>query len=108
MSAITSATKVYHDNFLEYRITGETKYKKAADSAMNTIQTVIKNMQDQVSVTPVEHQVSKNNLEKSLFQERDALKEAEMRGVSSGSIPTWKYIAVGILLAGVTAVNYLL
>lgn len=107
MSAITSATKVYHDNFLEYRITGESKYKKAADAAMNTIQTVIKNMQEQVSVSPVQHQVNKNTLEKSLFQERDALKEAEMRGVSS-SIPTWKYITIGVLLVGVTAVNYLL
>jgi hypothetical protein len=108
MSAITSAIKVYHDNFLEYRITGESKYKKAADAAMTTIQTVIKNMQDQVSVSPVQHQVNKNNLEKSLFQERNALKEAEMRGVSYGFIPTWKYITIGVLLAGVTAVNYLL
>jgi hypothetical protein len=112
--AFTSASKVYHDNFLEYRITGDPKYKSASDAAMTTIQGVIQKMQDQVNATPVdshilrELSVKKQSLEENLFKEKDRLKEAEMRGVSSIPVPTgWKYYTIAGLLGGLILTQFL-
>ena len=107
MSAITSATRVYHDNFLQYRITGEPRYKKVADDAMTTIQKVIDGLKKQVSSVPVHDlrdlKLKRKTLEENLFKEKDLLKEAEMRGIPSGQTPvessTWKYVTIGGLLA---------
>jgi hypothetical protein len=106
MSAITSATRVYHDNFLQYRITGEPRYKKVADDAMTTIQKVIDGLKQQVSSVPVHDlrdlRLKRKTLEENLFKEKDRLKEAEMRGIPSGQpveSSTWKYVTIGGLLA---------
>ena len=113
--AFSSASRVYHDNFLEYRTTGEIRYKKAADAAMTTIHGVIQKMQDQVNATPVDSHVlrdlnlKKQTLEENLFKERDRLKEAEIRGVHSVAVPsqTWKYYTIVGLIGGLIMIQFL-
>ena len=113
--AFSSASRVYHDNFLEYKITGETKYKKAADAAMTTIQGVVQKMQDQVNATPIDSHIlrelnlKKETLEENLFKERDRLKEAEMRGITNKTptSETWKYYTIAGLLGGLIMTQFL-
>ena len=114
--AFASASKVYHDNFLEYRTTGDIKYKNASDAAMTTIQSVIQKMQDQVTATPVDSHIlrdlnlKKQTLEENLFKEKDRLKEAEMRGVPSGhpALPSasWQYITILALIGGLVMTQF--
>ena len=114
--AFRSASKVYHDNFLEYRITGDIKYKKASDAAMSTIQGIVQKMQDQVNATPVDSHtlrdlsLKKQTLAENLFREKDRLKEAEMRGVPLGQTPmpslSWKYYTILGLVLGLVLTQF--
>lgn len=97
-----SAKKVYYDNFLEYATTGEPKYKKAADSALQSIDATIASLQAQVAAIPEEHHESIHELQRSLVRERDKVTEAKMRGVPVNISPSpsmfWKYITAGVLI----------
>jgi hypothetical protein len=114
--AFASASKVYRDNFLEYRTTGDIKYKTASDGAMSTIQGVIQKMQDQVNAVPVDSHtlreltLKKQTLEENLFREKDRLKEAEMRGAPSGqaAVPSasWKYYTILGLIGGLVMTQF--
>ena len=48
---ISSAKNVFHINFLEYRLTGDKKYKNVADTALNSINKVISDLENTVNTT---------------------------------------------------------
>lgn len=108
---ISSAKNTFYNNFIEYRLTGEKRYKNAADEAMNSIQRVITNLEEEVSKpTQIPDNFSTNLREKTiklkngrkrLIEEKDALTEANMRIISNTSTFSsidWRYYLTGCLV----------
>ena len=106
---ISSAKNVFHTNFLEYRLTGNKKYKNASDTALNSINKVISDLEDTVNtIGEVPSDFSHSIREKSIrlkngrrrmIEENDLLEEAKMRNsVPIQSSIDWRYYATGILL----------
>ena len=112
-SAFTSSKKTFHDNYLEYKITGDQKYKTAVDSAKQSMDSILASLQQQVTSSDklnhnkdfshVLRKLENENKQKhkKLIEEKDLLKEAEMRGFSDQQVPvpssTWKYVMIGVL-----------
>jgi ElaB/YqjD/DUF883 family membrane-anchored ribosome-binding protein len=108
---ITSAKNTFHNNFIEYKLTGEKRYKNAADEAMNSIQKFISNLEEEVNKTtqiPVdfssnlrEKTIRLKNGRKRLIEEKDDLVEARMRTpqyISTLTSIDWRYYLTGCLV----------
>jgi len=103
----------YHDNFLQYKITGGTSYQNSYQSAQEGIEKIIQSMQSEVDsqkkqigdIALSEEKLrdlasEERNSQKRLIKERDQYIAAKMR--STQLIPETysvnpKYITVGVL-----------
>jgi hypothetical protein len=88
--AFALAKKTYRDNFLQYKLTNEPKYKNAYEKSMESIETML----DKMGSKPIPQQISKPNY----LKEDDSLQAAILRQTT---LPppsmTWKYVTVGCL-----------
>jgi hypothetical protein len=89
--AFALAKKTYRDNFLQYKLTNEPKYKNAYEKSMESIETML----DKLGSRPIPQQIiSKPNY----LKEDDSLQGAILRQTT---LPppsmTWKYVTVGCL-----------
>lgn len=85
-----SAKKVYRDNYLEYKLTNDPKYKTASDSAVETMKRVISNLQSQTQGT--------NTILSKNLKEKDILRDLPADTIIE-STPnlTSRYITLGVL-----------
>ena len=85
-----SAKKVYRDNYLEYKLTNDPKYKTASDSAVETMKKVITNLKSQTRGT--------KNIASKIVQEKDLLRDlpddSAIQNIPSLSS---RYITLGIM-----------
>lgn len=122
-SQFNTLTRSYSDNYVQFKITGNTNYQKAYESAQQGLDNIISQLQDTVNVqkqqiaafykSGVEQKITdleqRNRfLQRGIVSEKDEITAAQMRSetplaVSSPSIPTWQYVTLGLL--GVTAVG---
>jgi hypothetical protein len=108
---ISSAKNVFHTNFLEYRLTGDKKYKTVADSALSSIKKAIADLETTVKATgevpsDFSHSIRESSMRlkngrKRLIEQKDILEGANMR--NSVPAPTvssidWRYYVTVILL----------
>ena len=108
----------YRDNYLQYKVTGQTKFQTAYESAQQGIQSILDNLSSQVSEEKtkindfysedVEGQMKKLNskskfLRGGIVGEKDLTKTAEMRQdqltTPIPSLSTNQYIVLGVLSA---------
>lgn len=110
----TTLTSSYHDNYLQYKVTGNSSYQNSYMSAEQGIQSILSNLQDQLNTqnqqinnfynTDVEGKLRETQSEirsnqRNILKETDAVKSAQMRTVvpSSMSIPQSYMISIGVL-----------
>jgi hypothetical protein len=85
----SSAKSVYRDNMLQYKLTGESKYKNVADQAMATLNKILESKKIQ----------SPNVLHTDYLKQQDMLVGAQMRQptIVQPSM-SWQYLTLGSLL----------
>ena len=90
--AFALAKKTYRDNFLQYKLTNEPKYKNAYEKAMESIE----NMIDKLKKSKPSN--NKQTIKINYLKDNDSLKTALLRQSSLSQTPmTWKYVTVGSL-----------
>jgi len=88
-STWSSAKSVYRDNMLQYKLTGESKYKNVADQAMATLNKILESKKIQ----------SPNVLHTDYLKQQDMLVGAKMRQPTSVQPSmSWQYLTLGSLL----------
>jgi len=114
----TTLTSSYYDNYLQYKLTGNSSYQNSYTSADEGIQTILSSLRDQVNTqnqqindfyqAEVEGKLRSlqsdiRSTQRTILKEKDAATTATMRtqGSSSnfGSIPQSYYISIGSLTA---------
>jgi hypothetical protein len=108
--AFSAARKVFHDNYVQYVMTDEPRYRKAYEEAEKSMQSVIQSLKREVAENstnlpdPSELKNLKSHetsLKYSFMKEKDALVEAQMRGAPLDAPPTpsmtSRYITIGVL-----------
>ncbi len=119
----TTLTSSYHDNYLQYKLTGNPSYQSSYTGAEQGIQTILSGLEDEVSAQ--ERQINSfyqadveeklrdiqsniRSTQRGILKETDEATAARMRTASTsssfGSIPQSYYIAGGSL----TAIAFLL
>jgi hypothetical protein len=87
----SSAKSVYRDNSLQYKLTGESKYKVVADQAMATMNKILDSQQGK----------HPEELHTDYLKQQDQLTGALMKQPSPTVIATpsmtWQYITLGSL-----------
>ena len=85
----SSAKSVYRDNMLQFKLTGESKYKNVADQAMATLNKILESKKIQ----------SPNVLHTDYLKQQDMLVGAQMRQptIVQPSM-SWQYLTLGSLL----------
>ena len=113
-SQFNELRRSYHDNFLEYRVTGDPKYKTAYESAGEGIRTIIAGIEADVSARKKEIadfytenteeklndlRAKSRELKAGLAAEDDLLKAASMRQESVSALPSFKthFVGLGVL-----------
>ena len=82
-----SAKKVYADNYLEYKLTNDPKYKLASDSALASMRNVLDSLGKQTQGT--------KNIAEKIVQEKDLMRDLPEQITIAGPDLTWKYIILG-------------
>lgn len=111
----TTLTSSYHDNYLQYKLTGNSSYQNSYMSAEQGIQSILSSLQDQVddqskkvndfykADTEGKLRDLQSNIrssQRNVLKESDAVTAASMRTVSSSpsfSIPQSYMISIGVL-----------
>lgn len=109
----TTLTRSYHDNYLEYKVTGNSSYQNSFQSAEEGIQNIIASLQDQVNTQneQINNFYSSNAEEKlrdtqskikmeqrSMIKDKDQVTAAIMRSTpASFQIPQSYLISIGVL-----------
>ena len=123
-SQFNTLAQSYHDNYVQYAVNGDQKYKTAYQQAEQGLKDIIQSLEDQVKETDKNIQDSlgeasmdqykkKQDLLKNIgihiHEEQDKLKTAQMRTPIPPPVPSYtsKYITV-IALLGVIVVLQLL
>lgn len=121
-SQFNSLIQSYSSNYIQYKVTGASSYLKAYQSAQQGIDTIIKQLEDEVSAeqdqissfykSGVEEKLS-NLQQRNSFLQRSVLSDdvnttATLRAQQTTPtlipmISTWQYIVLGVL--GVTAIG---
>lgn len=115
-SQFNTLTQSFHDNYLQYKITGDPKYQSGYQSAQQGIETILSSLEQSVQSGKADiHDFYKSGVEERLqqldseqksiqrgiLQDQDELVASQMRLPSSTSqsiiIPTSKYITIGAL-----------
>lgn len=112
----TTLTRSYYDNYLQYKVTGNSSYQNSFQSAEEGIQNILSSLQDQVNTQnqQINNFYSSNAEEKlrdtqskikmeqrSMIKDKDRATEAAMRSTpaSSFEIPQSYLISIGVLSA---------
>jgi hypothetical protein len=107
----------YHDNFLQYKITGNASYQSAYQSAQQTIEGILNNLESQnseqrkviSSFYDENHEeklreiaADEKNAQRRVIEQHDKLKAAEMRNIelTPPSTNYLYYIAGGLIVMG--------
>lgn len=115
-------TRSYHDNFLQYKLTGNPSYKQAYESAQQGLDQIVQSLQQQnteqkKSISSFYNEDVEGRLrdlrsqtkdtERKIVSENDQVIAAEMRSkaVSGGSSNTIYYVLGGIAVLGVVAMG---
>lgn len=115
-SQFNTLIRSYHDNFLQYKLTGNTSYQQSYQSAQQGIETILSSLESQNSKQKKDMSDFYNedvegklrdlhsettNVRKKLVSENDQVIEAKMRSTSSVESPsmTNRYIALGVMSA---------
>jgi len=115
----------YHDNYLQYKLTGDQKYQRAYQAAEKGLDSIIlaKNQQVQTDAQTIQTTIgadSENKMKdlksqaihlgQGLVDERDAETAAEMRLNSAVQVPPpqpiFQYVVIGILLVTIVGLNF--
>jgi hypothetical protein len=125
-SQYTSLARSYHDNYVQYKVTGNTKYKTGFEAAKQGLDTLVGQLQDQVSTQNkkmeefyksgvesklIDLEQENRKLQRGILSEKDQIKAAEMRSagaaISPNAISTWQYITLGVVGASVLVLSFL-
>lgn len=85
------AKKTYRDNFLQYRLTNEPKYKQAYEKSMDSINIMLNKLENS------KHLPSPKKLKENYLKEEDSLKGALLRKPIQIQSMSWRYIMLGSL-----------
>ena len=114
----------YHDNYMEYKVTGAQKYQQAYQSAEQGIQSILSQLQNELNTEKAQlaefyksgvqeklQQLDSENkmLQRGLIDQRDETVGAQMRqpSFSFSSIPTWQYVTIGGLAGASILLSFL-
>ena len=101
--SFSAAKKQYHDNYIQYKLTGQSGYKSAYESALQSMQNTIGALQSQVDSfsIPVEEQRTVS-FEEAERRKREAQLRATATPLSSPSLPPMnaRYITLGAVAIG--------
>lgn len=105
-----SARTQYRDNFLQYSLTSDSKYKRAYQEAKRRMDNILDSLQHQVDSSKafasgdIVHKLREAKARQDVvyggfISARDKLTEAKMRGTEPQTIPNmrWQYITLGSL-----------
>lgn len=120
----------YHDNYLQYKTTGDPKYQTAYQAAQSGLDNIIASMQEQTDAQKSamadfyksgveqklrEQQDSMRELRGDLMSQKDAETAAKLRApvavappTPSTTIPTWEIFGIGTAILAVGVGSYLL
>lgn len=118
-----SLIRSYSDNYVQFKVTGNSNYQNGFTSAQQGLDSIISQLQSQVDAqkqqiadfykSGVEQKITdleqRNRfLQRGIVSEKDEITAAQMRSetpqtTSSPSIRSWQYVALGVL--GITAVG---
>jgi type VII secretion effector (TIGR04197 family) len=118
-SQFNTLVSSYRDNYVQYKVTGNTKFQSAYESAQQGIQTILNSLESEVSnekqeindfySKDIEGQLQKTNskskyLRTGIMDEHDLTKTAEIRQSQLSSpvtpgISTSEYTTLGVLVA---------
>jgi hypothetical protein len=123
-SQFSQLTRSFSDNYIQFKVTGNARYKQGYEAAQQGLDTILDQLQTKVNSekqqigefykSGVEQKLSdlsqRNRfLERGLLTEQDEIVAAHMRTPTSTiqviapPIQTWQYIALGVL--GATAIG---
>lgn len=116
-SQFNTLIRSYHDNYLQYKLTGTDSYKNAYTSAQQGIETILSTLQDSVESQKAtisdfykedvegklrSLQSESKSLQYGIIEQKDQLTAAEKRQSQSTSTPlpslTSRYIIIGGLV----------
>jgi hypothetical protein len=115
-SQFNTLTQSFHDNYLQYKITGDSKYQTGYKSAQQGLDAILSSMKQSVASgkadlhdfykSGVEERIQQldseqKSIQSGIRQSQDEYIASQMRLPSSTSqpivIPTSKYITIGVL-----------
>ena len=119
-SQFNSLIRSYSDNYIQYKVTGNARYKTAYESSQQGIDSILNQMENSVQESKkqissmhesdIENKLSeldqKNKfLQRGLQTQEDIVKASQLRGTPSFSlnISTWQWIMLGTV--GVAALG---
>ena len=114
----------YHDNYLQFKLTGDQKYQKAYESAKEGLDAILRSKKTEVDSdsekiqntlgTDAENKMKdvksqSIHLVRGLSKEKDEETAAEMRSQSAPPVQstTIQYVAIGVLLATIVGLSFL-
>lgn len=125
-SQFNSLSQSYHDNYVQYKITGSSKYQSSYEAAKQGLDTLVGKLKTQVDEqrkqfadfykSGVEHklvELDQQNrlLQRGIVSEKDEIEAAKMRSqgtvISTNTISTFQYVTAGILGATVLGLSLL-
>jgi hypothetical protein len=90
--AFALAKKTYRDNFLQYRLTNEPKYKVAYEQSMDSINKMLEKLENSKPLP------SPKKLKEDYLKQEDSLKGASLRKqIPQLPSMSWRYIMLGSL-----------
>lgn len=113
----TTLTSSYHDNYLQYKLTGNASYQNSYTSAEQGIESILSNLQDQVNtqnrqitnfyqsdvdgkIKDIRSQI--RSTQRNVLKDSDQTVSASMRNISPSSsyqVPTSYFISIGVLIS---------
>lgn len=122
-SQFNSLIQSYSNNYIQYKVTGNTSYQTAYMSAQQGLDSIIGQLQNTVNAqkgqisafykSGVEQKLTELEqrnrfLQRGIVSEKDEITAAQMRSetpppAATPTIQTWQYIALGVL--GATAIG---
>ena len=119
-SQFNTLIRSYHDNFLEHKVTGESKYKVAYLSAQEGIESILKTMSGEVQETQIGiSEFYKSGVRDNLRELKESLSEQNDIGIAakkrqeqidlntSHRSLTWHYVGLGVLTAATLGTLFL-
>lgn len=125
-SQFNSLIQSYHDNYVQYKITGNQSYKKAYETAELGLDRLVGGLQKEVDTqrkefadfykSGVEQKLLEQDqhnrlLQRGIVREKDEIEAAKLRSsgtvVSSNSVSTTQYVSLGVLGAIAVGLSFL-